>query len=258
MRDILDMIRMGFLVIAVALASLPSSCQQEAFDTEKYESYVLYDCHLECLDWETEANASVVYANRTYNVTFCKVKGEPEDQFIYANIADLTPFSPSGWFVLQNPENYVDIWSEWTVKEIQIYTEEEVEAESSGAYTQNIIATTANQVCAQELSRMNRVESADPSTETPSVRLSELRIRVIFQESEVIVWNSNVEYRRDSETGEIMVYIATDATQWEGRYAPNGELLPGIYFNYEMTLLTDLPYLEEFLLEARETYLETK
>ena len=116
MRDFIYAIKSGFWAVAIILASLPTGCQQEAFDTEKYESYVLYDCHLECLDWETEANASVVYANRTYNVTFCKVKGEPEDQFIYANIADLTPFSPSGWFVLQNPENYVDIWSEWTMR----------------------------------------------------------------------------------------------------------------------------------------------
>ena len=245
MRDFIYAIKSGFWVVAIILASLPTGCQQEAFDTEKYESYVLYDCHLECLDWETEANASVVYANRTYNVTFCKVKGEPEDQFIYANIADLTPFSPSGWFVLQNPENYVDIWSEWTVKEIQICTSD------------TILATTTSQLCAQDLSLLNRTEPVK-LPDTPSKYLTTLSIRVIFEESESIIWVSHVEYRQNTETGEMMVCVATDATQWDGIYAPNGELIEGIYFDYDRNWLADSPYLEEFLLDARETYLETK
>lgn len=245
MRDFIYAIKSGFWVVAIILASLPTGCQQEAFDTEKYESYRLYDKFLVCLDSESEASTSVEYAGKEYHVTFYKVKGVSDDQFIYANIDESIPLAPSHWCVLQNPDNYVDVWSEWTVKEIQICTSD------------TILATTTSQLCAQDLSLLNRTEPVK-LPDTPSKYLTTLSIRVIFEESESIIWVSHVEYRQNTETGEMMVCVATDATQWDGIYAPNGELIEGIYFDYDRNWLADSPYLEEFLLDARETYLETK
>lgn len=256
MQDVWFYIRYWIAALLFILGSWLSSCQPEAFDTAPYESYVLYDGCLTCLDWGEEASASVTYVNRTYNVTFCKVKDESEDQFIYAKIKDRIPLSFARWCVLQNPENYVDIWLEWTVAEIQIFKRSDTQIGGVDTEPERIISVSSDADCARELSAVNQIE-ADTVEIPASTYLNTLGIRVIFRESETIIWESTVEYLEDSETGETIVCVITDDTHWEGVCAPNGQQMDGIYFDYQRVMLSEMPNLQAFLVAAREAYLET-
>lgn len=51
MQDVWFYIRYWIAALLFILGSWLSSCQPEAFDTAPYESYVLYDGCLTCLDW---------------------------------------------------------------------------------------------------------------------------------------------------------------------------------------------------------------
>lgn len=108
--------------IALTLALLFGR-KEDDFDAEKYRGYICIDSNLACISASEEsANAYITFSGgRSYDFTYRKAEDVSDDQFIVVAMRNSSPLSMKEKYVFQNPENPVDVWTDWTVKEIQEY-----------------------------------------------------------------------------------------------------------------------------------------
>ena len=202
------MVTMAF----VCVVGILSGCDKTSINPEKYTSYICYDYHLKCLETEGEkAITEISYqddlTNNEYKqkAWFQKIVGESDDTFIYAEVLSSLPLVPSDKVVMQNPNNYIDIWNDWSIKKIELYYidgRDPIEQNKAANIPDKIIASTTDLGCLYEFIEL--VKSSDDETEKFILPYGYVRehmydgvglsyyIRVYFNESENIIWDSQV------------------------------------------------------------------
>ena len=202
------------------------SCRNNNYD--KFVNYKCFDYHLCVLDAENAKSESVTCKfsehGQTRRLYFRRLKNADDEDFVCARCYKpiILGESVKGvWCVMQNPENYTDVWNRWTVKELQLYAvrdsfdlqsgENTTDSSETANTPDNIIyATTDTAVISEFVSFVNRVSDDDEQYGAKYYRdetyysqsdSDNLYIRLLFNESDVIIWESKVLSKRARENG---------------------------------------------------------
>lgn len=214
-------------------------------ETEKYAEYRLYDPNLSYLSTSAFFNGKVKEEG-TLKLTYYKtIKDADEVAFAAALWRDYTPLDEVSLrrFVAQNPESYVCVIDEWTVKELQLCLEEPEDRLQTGdgvkreaSVYDNLPAKNGKAAAvksvssAEEFEQIRTARQSVPEayhTGTDPLKNGDSRIyvRVCFEECEGIVWEAPV-WIRDTDEGRIiaaeMTYPSADA---DGKGVPEETIL---------------------------------
>ncbi len=215
----------GVLVLLIVFSLLFVGCGgQETIDASKYADYVCYDYHLACVDAEdAEASTKLPHDGLEYTAKYRKVVGETDEQFVCAWVGRVVPLASPDLAVMQPQGEHIDVWNEWTVSQIEVYYQDINESkplsqEKEPARTPaKVIDKSTDKGVIDEL-----VEFITNTKHSGKVSLSEdfkceayndnnsyvLYIRVRFNESENIVWDSQIDSYVSEQSEER--YIAID------------------------------------------------
>lgn len=196
-----------FLAFSLLLLSSCDNC--ENIDAEKYRSYICYDARLTCLKaGYSSKRTEVSFLNgseySTRRMSFKKINGESDDQFVYATIYPMI-LGASEKAVMQNPDNYIDVWKEWTVEKIEVFyrsTYKPKKTETAIIPTK-IVSSTQSADAIAELTEIVVSEKSSGKIEIPKGYISEdyredvephyyFYIRVHFNESDNIIWDARL------------------------------------------------------------------
>ena len=197
------------LIIAVACIFLCSCNSCQVIDAEKYRSYVCYDGRLTCLKVGLSSNSINVTnidgsREETLKISYRKIRGESDEQFIYANVFRFLDGNYKA--VMQNPDNYIDVWNEWTVEKIDVFYQSSYEPKKSktARIPTKIVSSTQSADAIAELTEIVVSEKSSGKIEIPKGYISEdyrkdvephyyFYIRVHFNESDNIIWDARIE-----------------------------------------------------------------
>ena len=202
----MNRIKRILLLLLIATFVFCSGCSlRSSPDISKYTSYNCYDYHLACLKTEGRSGTAEVTkideANRevTDRVSFQKIIDVSDDQFVYANVFVL--LQPPEKVVLQNPDNYVDVWVDWTIKKVDVFYVDlykPIDQNKPAIIPNKIISLTDDSDIISELTEFVLADNYIKKFENPTGYSREygsdyervFYIRVYFNESENIVWDS--------------------------------------------------------------------
>ena len=118
------------LSILFLSGSLSGCASNRISITDKYCNYKCYDYHLACLNESypfayEERYYNDDFADYKYKIVFRKPLNTSDEQFICAHVKWIVMLEP-GWknVIMQNPDNYIDVLNDWTIKQIIIYGDE--------------------------------------------------------------------------------------------------------------------------------------
>ena len=194
MKKIIKCLVVGFMIIGVLMSAV--SCSH---NIEDYKDYRCYDYHLIYLNTSKSIGTyKQEEDNVIYNLNYKKIIGEDETKIIGAEISSTLGAFSSGYDprVLQNPKAYFSIINDWTIETIQFCLYDITNDKDCGVIF--------------ESSDSNDIEAFKTllSLENPSVwkpdsgyanELSktddekQLYMRIIFSESENIVWKTEIK-----------------------------------------------------------------
>ena len=170
---------------------------------EKYESYRLYEPHLNCLrleDHKTEEFKITYHSpdgeqKQTAYVSFSEISEADNEQFVFAYMRDV-PLLMYGRGetngVLQNPDNYIDVFNDWTIDRIELLYCKNTSDESS---KKTIIASEDENIIKDFKDCINSGKVED-DIKASNGYSSDMRyyyyVRVYFKESDNIYWETRV------------------------------------------------------------------
>lgn len=260
------------VLVALMMLTMLTGCKKEPFDVEQYRSYVCYDCNLRCIDFsEGSVVKTVDYPGYSFSIQYRQPVDVSDDQFMWLKLRKAFPPQLSyQCYVFQNPENYVDVWTDWTIQEIQIFTSRysihDMEEYKTSDSELKVISTITDPDCLAELltfvtsdefQSLSEIYEDIKSFHSHSgydfdgdpEKTTNMYIRVIFNESESIIWESQISCQQNPETGEMYLIMYKDTTEWDETHYNLG-------IDRDEFWVENLPNLEAFLLEAVETLRE--
>ena len=229
-----------FLMIGLLSGCAFNETIDGAINAEDYINYKCYDYHLVCLDAYSKADSTYIELERTKNlVYFRKPVAESDKQFVCARDGSL--FAEREYFVMQNPEDYIDVLQEWTVKKIEFYYRDldfsdpqnnaKPDYRDTALKPTEIIATTNDSIIVNQLlDAIVKPEICEPyvfddenhkESIKPGLFNYILYIRVYFNESDVIVWETDVRSYVVWETQERDIVIDVGKAFFDDTFARN-------------------------------------
>ena len=180
----------------------PHSKQDEKM-YENYESYRLYDPHLKCLRLEDHKTAEfkITYQSsdgeqkQAAYVSFNEISDVDNEQFVFAYMRDVpllmyTRGDTNG--ILQNPDNYVDVFNTWTINKIELLY---CKNTSDKSPQKTIIASEDENIIKDFKDCINSGKVEDDIKVSNGYN-SDMRyyyyVRVYFEESDNIYWETRV------------------------------------------------------------------
>lgn len=242
----------------MALLFLFGCSAQETFDADTYSQYKCYDYHLACLDAvEQKASTSLEKDDVEYTISYRKPIGESDEQFICASVRLNSPLATPDLVVMQNPNSYIDVFAEWTIKKVELYCEnlkntkplwEEDEpsktpSEILNASTDAAVFNDLISFITDEDRSEKYIPNAGFTQEIPNDDYT-IYIRIHFNESENIVWDSPV-YSYVSDKTQVR-----DITIDKGRF-PNGISTSSALF----VSVGEYPYLTDWIATTIGTFI---
>ena len=255
------------LVLVMLITATIGCKRKEEPAPSKYKEYICSDINLVCIDvgkkYERETDRFLGGGYRDF--TYYTPKGTSDDQFVCVTITDL--FRCSTTYVLQNPKDLVDVWTDWTVREIQVYYPVSEIDPFSGEIARipaGILASTTDAECIAQLIHCIASEETRDFAEVreeadadgglyrkdldgDSSKKTRIYIRVFFNESESIVWDSQIGCYRNVFTEKQYLILNKDDTIWDKE---NGLFGPAT----KEIAVENLPALEQFLFEALDRF----
>lgn len=205
-RLLATILTLSMFFVAISFSGCSNS---EKPDPDKYSDYVCYDYHLACLDaHEGKSEAKAFYNDTSYTVWYRKPVGITDEQFVCAWVKGVHPLSTPFLAIMQNPDNYVDVFQEWTVKQIEIYyvdinRSSHIWEENEPARTPiKTLTTVTDELFISEMINFITDEDYNGKFEAPEGYYREsynteesykLYLRIKFNESENIVWDSEIK-----------------------------------------------------------------
>ena len=251
------------LVLLMLITATIGCKRKDDFDPSKYYQYICHDSNLVCIDvGEGYAKENVqLIDEHSYWCTYYRPEGTSDDQFVCVTMSHI--FMSPKTYVFQNPENLVDVWKDWTIRDIQVYYEdlEQKPSQFEGQIARipgGIVAATSDAECIAQLIHCITSEETpvfSPIRQDPYMYgdlyyqplKTSLYIRVFFHESESIVWDSEIECYRNGSSGNYCVTMYRDDTIWD-------EENTYFYIHTQEIGVENLPALEQFLLDALEGF----
>ena len=193
MKRMLKSLFTSFIVIGILIGSV--SCSRTI---EAYKDYRCYDYHLRYLNTSQSIGSYEQKEDNTvYNIDYKKIIGEDEVKMIGAEISSTTGAFSSGYYprVLQNPQKYFSIIDAWTIEKMQfrVYnitqsTDEGIVFESSDSEDieafQTLLSLENQSVWKPDSGYVNELSKMDDE--------KQLYLRIVFSESENIVWETEI------------------------------------------------------------------
>ena len=171
-------------------------------EPEKYNNYKIYDYHLDCID--VGRSSTTVHREDFDGTTkYNKIYYVSDDQFIRLSQAYF-PFlgMTSSRYVLQNPDNYVDVFNEWTVERIDVIDEKD-----------NVIGILTDQAVIEHFKEFINSEKTPQEITDPwsyfaddQVDVDYYNIRIYYKESENIYWSTSISHYASNVYGEL-IYV---------------------------------------------------
>lgn len=243
--------------------------RENDFDAAKYRNYICYDSNLACIDAKDGSSTEYITFSDGYSYyfTYRRALDVSEDQFVCVTMKNSFPLSTKKCYIFQDPENRTNVWTDWTIKEIQVYYQDinqsvSLPEEEEPARTPNgIVATIQDEACLAELldfvtsdayHTISAIREDMNSVENLSAEYNayvKMYVRVIFHESETIVWDAEITGYTNRETGERYVSIYKDTTAWDETAYYCG-------IDSKEFLVENLPVLEGYLLGAIDSLME--
>ena len=174
-------------------------------DPNKYVNYVCHDYHLSCLDtYKKSEGTSIKRGNVKYYVSFKKPVGESDEQFVCASVSQFLGGRPDKR-IFQPAEGYVDVYRDWTIKKIELFIQyfdddDVIDNDEFAEVPSKVLSSTTDATVFNELADfITNPEYSETYKYQKGVlreRLHDqeywLYIRVYFNESDTIVWESKV------------------------------------------------------------------
>lgn len=208
------------LFLLVCLTILLSGCNsQKVTQTDKYKEYKCFDYHLACLDAEEEKSKAVVELDGIgYTFLYRKPVGESDEKFICSSVSQQHPLSSPMLVIMQNPNNYIDVFKEWTIKKIELYcvdlksTKPLWDEDEPARTPASVMTATTDVTIFNELTNFITDENysekyilkGNSKRETPNDNYV-IYIRVHFNESNNIVWDSTVNSYISAQSRDITI-----------------------------------------------------
>jgi len=202
------------IIITIVIITIFPGCTASHHNTEKYLSYVCYDNNLFCIKAlpisgtsKTTKNDNGDVNNIEYSVQYRKVANVSDDLFICASFYPPIPLAGPELLILQNPKYYFDIWSEWSIKKLEIYytdirnSKQLWEEENPARSPTDIISTSFESETINEFAGFIKNSADAPVCEIPDQCVNEefdvhgnyrLFLRVAFNECDSIIWDGEV------------------------------------------------------------------
>lgn len=112
------------LSLALCLCLLLVSCLENPNTTDPnspYNQYVIYDPHLQCREVD---RTEIIHSQRSpWGVRYFSIPGESSNYFICGDFG-ATLFGQPDPYILQNPEEYIDVLEEWTIRSVELYVDD--------------------------------------------------------------------------------------------------------------------------------------
>ena len=217
----------GIVGALLCVMGIFTGCNKETIDPNKYSSYVCYDYHLKCLEVSgKKAKTEFLYQNALTDATYTesawiqKIADESDDMFIYAEVLPSLLLGTSDKIVMQNPNNYVNVITDWSIDKIELYYisgHKPIEQDQSANIPTAVIATTSDGDTMAEFERFLADSNEREACNIPDGYANEkfdengsgnsYYIRIYFKESKNIVWDSQVESYYSSENNNRIIYI---------------------------------------------------
>ena len=172
--------------------------EKEYGDNPKYKDYVCKDYHLVHLgNGERNGTYQIDIGTNPYIFHYFKIRDISDDKVIAAQMCTNVLFIDRYEGVMQSPDYQIDILNEWTIKGILIYYIDSTEREITMAsgFGENLI----EEIRGLELNQEPIGGNYYSATHFAEYKESFLKIRphtylrVIFEESEDIVWETYVD-----------------------------------------------------------------
>ncbi len=199
---------------------------------EKYADYKCYDYHFKTKSVTGQEIKGQVYNKDGSGIAslFSKITNESDSQFVVARqFPFLIKYDFSSTRVLQNPDDYIDILNDWTVKKICIV--QKTNGDKIYIDQETTIAETDSEAVLGEAVRfittdvgLKKMYPIIEAKEKGLVYNTEsLQLDIIFNESENVIWESLIEYYCDTDGNIECIIIEKGAEPNEFIYAkPSG------------------------------------
>ena len=195
-----------FLMSCVLLGS--TSCVFSSKMIEDYKDYRCYDYHLRYLNASKSVGKyKLEEENTVYNFNYKKIIGENDTDMIAAEISSTAGAFSSGYYprVLQNPKMYFSIIDDWTIEKIQFCLYNITKDEEQGVIFESsdsddidafrkLLSLEDHSVWKPDSGYVN--ELSKPGDE------KQLYMRIVFSESENVVWETEIKSYFNSEDNE--------------------------------------------------------
>lgn len=230
LKIVISVILIVFLLFIVLTGIFICNSCKPQIAPQKYTSYQCYDYHLKCFKVQKKFSMQNLTYSEPYGeeetresswrVTFGKIAGESDDQFVYAAVLIMPLLGPADRVIMQNPDNYIDVLHDWSIDKVELYfidLMETDEGKGSAPSPTAVLSSTSETACLSDFLRF--VDSADDTWEKVSVpegysRADKkdgaegwYRIRVRFKESDNIVWETDLYTFYSPTEGEKILYV---------------------------------------------------
>ncbi len=213
------------LLLTLVICLFCGCNMQEPPDPDKYSEYKCYDYHLACLDaYEQKAGTLIEEEGGPwFRIWFRKPVGVSDDQFVCTSLSMRHPLASPHLYIMQPSENHIDVFKDWTVKKIEIYYQDinkskKLFQEDEPARTPTkVIDTSFDSVVFKEFVDFVTIDTDDSEKFDPQENIFrekynenttyKLYIRVHFNESENIVWDSDIQSYIPSQSGQRYIKI---------------------------------------------------
>lgn len=207
MKKMLKNLFAGFIMMGILIGSI--SCSR---NIEDYKDYRCYDYHLRYLNASKSIGTYEQKEDNTvYKIDYKKIIGEDEIKMIGAEISSTEGVFSSGYYprVLQNPQTYFSIISDWTIESMQFCVYDITKSKDEGVVFESSDSDDI-EAFKRMLTRKDHAVFDIESDDMDGYRreFSEngnekrLTLRIIFSESENIVWETKIESYFNPSTNE--------------------------------------------------------
>ena len=200
------------LAIIILVVFIKWSFTPSIRNTEKYKNYKIYDYHLSC-DMVTGSSKAV---NRddidiVGVMRYKKFFSVSDDQFICLSQSIILDNTPN-LMVLQNPDNYVDVFNEWKVKKVELLDGDKV---INTLTDQNIVSDFKKFINSEK----DENELINPSSYVGDHKAEHYNIRIYYEESEYMRWETLVYHYTADGYGELIYVEQIDSETGESSKA---------------------------------------
>ena len=237
----------GAIILLIPLYALKNAADEYSVENYQYTKYKCYDYHLKCYskdDYISEPIEATYFDHyhKSFkgNASFQQISDVHKSQFIYAYWEN-PKSTPKLKYekIMQNPNNYVDVFKDWTITKIEFFCYEDLKGKQSGTCTNAIdviMSTTDEKV----ISDLRNCILNDKTTDELKNHLSYTGeyysdnkiysyIRVHFAESDNIIWETEI-FRYISESEESsLIYIDSGR---EAKGYGEGYVIQSLIHNY--------------------------